>query len=182
MYATIRTRRLEYSCATTGTTPPFLSKSIEACRHPVSSCERPCFEARRRQKYRRNRRTIQCRPVLKKRATVRVVSPERVIDTMLMHPDPLARATSSFVLVLSLAIAGALGGCRAVASVSPRNGAKPTPSVKLDIQLSDHGRQEPVSDRRLPGASGEPGPRPALLMLDAGEGNAQPMRRGQPAA
>ena len=80
---------------------------------------------------------------------------------MTSDPDPLSRARPlTIALALSLLIAAARGGCRAVGLGKPAQGANPNAGVNLDqfsFQITV-GKSQYQIDGRL-ARSGEPGPR-----------------------
>ena len=88
---------------------------------------------------------------------------------MTSDPDPLARPTfPTIALVLpliSLLIAGALGGCRAIALGEPAKTANVNLNLdQFSFQIAVGKSQYQIDGYLAP--SGEPGPRPALLILD----------------
>ncbi len=88
---------------------------------------------------------------------------------MTSDPGPLWRATSrTVVLMLSLAIAGALGGCRVASLATPPKRANLDPfSFQITV-----GKSQYQIDGYL-ARSDAAGPRPALLILDGGGGDAR---------
>lgn len=95
---------------------------------------------------------------------------------MTSDPDPLPRATfPTIALVLSLVslvIAGALGGCRSGALGKPAKSANASANLdQFSFQITV-GKSQYQIDGYL-ARSGKPGPRPALLILDGSGGDAR---------